>query len=92
MIRNFPIEALIWMAGLALLLIGQTGLSICPLDNLGFEHCPGCGLGRSITLFLHGRFTESIATHPLGIFAVGVLSIRIFRLTKTYIRTYGKSY
>jgi hypothetical protein len=36
--------------------------------------CPGCGLTRSISAFLHGDITESFKFHPLGIFVAVLLS------------------
>ncbi len=95
MVRHFPPEAIIWIISLSLLAIldaGSFGFSLCPLANIGFEYCPGCGLGRSISLLLHGHLSESFEAHPFGIFAVGALSMRILSLTRNHIRTYGKSY
>ncbi len=66
-------------------------VSICPLNNLGWEFCPGCGLGRAITLLFHGELVESVKAHPLGIFAVCILVYRIYQLTKTHVHAYGKS-
>lgn len=46
-------EAFVWILGLAYLFLihspGETHFTICPLSNLGFEFCPGCGLGNSIS-------------------------------------------
>ena len=93
--KKLPFESLIWAAGLLILAIsnpdGGMHFSICPLYNLGFDFCPGCGLGKSISLLFHGELTRSFAAHPLGIFAVIVLSYRIFHLTKNYLNLYGKS-
>ncbi|MDQ2658023.1 MAG: DUF2752 domain-containing protein [Bacteroidota bacterium] len=80
------------MIVLAVVDAGSSHLTICPFSNAGFEFCPGCGLGRSVSHAIHGDFRESIQVHPLGIFAVIVLSFRIANLTKLYIRNYGKSY
>src|SRR5687768_12941054 len=93
-IQRFPWEALIWISGLILLALMSPEIghfTICPLSNLGFDFCPGCGLGRSISLLFRGRVLESFAAHPLGIFAVIILTYRIFHLTKTYFKLYGKS-
>ncbi len=95
MLKRFPVEALIWLSGLLILATLDTGnghITLCPLANAGLSFCPGCGLGRSIALFFDGRFTESVKMHPLGIFAVIVLSFRIINLTKHYLQHYGKSY
>jgi hypothetical protein len=49
---------------------------------MGFKYCPGCGLGHSISYFLHGEVTRSLQTHPLGIIATVILVSRIFSLLK----------
>lgn len=94
MLKRIPFEALIWVAGLSALAIwsGDAHFSLCPLKNAGLGFCPGCGLGRSISLLFHGQVQASLQSHPLGIFAVIILSFRIVNLTKQYIRNYGKSY
>ncbi|MEP6737250.1 MAG: DUF2752 domain-containing protein [Chryseolinea sp.] len=84
-IRRLPFEAIFWATCLCLLALldpKQTQLSICPLAYMGFDFCPGCGLGRSISLLLHGEFMASIKMHPLGIFGFIVLVHRIFQLIK----------
>ncbi|HEY9487679.1 MAG TPA: DUF2752 domain-containing protein [Chryseosolibacter sp.] len=95
MFKRIPWEGLIWATGLIMLACADTGLqhfTLCPLENAGWNFCPGCGLGGSITLFFHGRLVESFLLHPLGIFAVFTLSFRIIILTKHYFQDYGKSY
>jgi hypothetical protein len=93
---NFPLEALAWIVGLLALLFldpsTESHFTICPLANLGFEFCPGCGLGRSIALLYRGEFLQSFQSHPLGLFAVIILSYRIFQLIKQHIQSHGKSY
>jgi hypothetical protein len=77
-------EAGIWaMALIALALYSphtEAHVSICPIAAMDWGYCPGCGLGRSMSLVLHGQFAASLAMHPLGIFAVIVLVYRIIRL------------
>ena len=79
--QYIKLEAVIWLIGLAYLALidphSSTHLSFCPLHNLGFDFCPGCGLGRSISLILHGDVTVSLAAHPLGIPALLILCYRI---------------
>ncbi len=58
----------------------QTAFSICPLENLGFRYCPGCGLGRSVSFLLHGDVARSLETHILGIPATIILLFRTFFL------------
>ena len=93
-LRHLPLEACCWFAALVALALtdpASSHFSLCPLKNAGITFCPGCGLGRSITLFFHGDIAASFHTHPLGIFAVIVLSFRIVNLTKHYLK-HGKSY
>jgi hypothetical protein len=92
---RFPLEALIWIGGLITLIIYSptegNHFTICPLYHLGFEHCPGCGLGHSIHLFFHGEVAGSFHAHPFGIIAVIILSFRIIELTKKHFTHYGKN-
>jgi hypothetical protein len=77
------LEALIWLAALILLAFHDptaSHYSLCPLNNLGFEFCPGCGLGHSISYLFRGEIIQSLEAHPLGIFAVVLLSYRIVSL------------
>ncbi len=60
--------------------------SLCPLHNLGFDFCPGCGLGRSISYVLHGDIVASLKCHPLGIPAAIILGQRIYHLSKNIFR------
>lgn len=83
-------EAIIWMVGLTYLLFIDPyqiqHYTLCPFHNLGITFCPGCGLGRSISFFYHGDFLLSIWTHPLGIFAFIIITVRILKL---FIKTYN---
>jgi len=56
--------------------------TICPLSNAGFDYCPGCGLGNSISFLFQGHFTESFNCHILGIPAVIIILFRIFSVIK----------
>lgn len=87
------LEALIWLTVIIYFAASSvqfdSHFTLCPLRLAGFEHCPGCGLGRSMVLLLHGKVTESISMHPLGIFAVGIFAARIVTVFKNYY-TYKK--
>ena len=80
-------EALIWMGALIILAASNPAehhYSLCPLDNLGFSYCPGCGLGRSIGYFFRLDIESSFYSHPLGIPATFLLIYRsIIVFTKT---------
>lgn len=89
MFRRIPFEALAWIGGLALMALADPGAKhwqVCPFayvgDWLGLHFCPGCGLGRSIGWLARGEVARSMAVHPLGIPAVGVLVARSFSLLR----------
>ncbi len=88
MVHN--LEAFIWIAVLLYFAVSPipnaNHFTICPLSLAGFQHCPGCGLGRAIILLLHGHISESIAMHPLGLLAPVLLIGRIFMIFTNYFR------
>lgn len=59
------------------------GIILCPLRIAGIEHCPGCGLGRSVSFLLHGDIVQSLRSHLLGIPATILLLYRIASMIKT---------
>lgn len=83
-IRLIGLEGFIWISTLFYFAFFvnpfETHFTICPLSNAGFEHCPGCGLGNSISLFFHGYFIESFKTHILGIPALLIILNRVFAI------------
>jgi len=87
LIQNF--EALVWLAVIVVFAVSpvQSGnhFTICPLSLAGFEHCPGCGLGRAMILLLHGRVAESIEMHPLAMFTLGLFIIRIVTVFRNFV-------
>lgn len=84
------LEAIIWMSVIMYFAVlpvpVENHFTICPLKLAGFEYCPGCGLGRSIILLLHGKITESIMIHPLGIFALPLFVARIGIIFRKYFQ------
>ena len=89
------IEAVMWIIALAYLITinpySSDHFSFCMFHNLGITFCPGCGLGRSISMIFHGDFTGSFHTHPLGFFALMVLLYRIINLTTGFRITFTKN-
>jgi hypothetical protein len=81
-------EVLIWISALISLAVInpliQQVFSLCLLHTLGFEHCPGCGLGRSVSFLLHGNIFESFASHWFGIPALFIILHRIATLLKQF--------
>ncbi|GBD88617.1 hypothetical protein BMS3Abin03_02555 [bacterium BMS3Abin03] len=94
LLKTIGFEAAVWITGLAYLAFihipGDTHFTICPIKNLGFDFCPGCGLGNSISYIFRGDIYNSFLTHPLGLFALVVLSYRIIYLIKNNWSRYGK--
>jgi hypothetical protein len=88
-LKKINIELVFWISALVLLAFtnpAEHHFTLCPFSNLGFKYCPGCGLGRSIAYLFKGDFIHSFQTHPLGIFAVGVIGYRIYQIiNKQYI-------
>lgn len=88
-------EAVLWFAGLVYLLFINPyevqKFTFCPFHNLGITFCPGCGLGKSISLFYHGDIIHSIKTHPLGILALFLITGRIISLSKKMYHNYHKT-
>ncbi len=88
--RRVGPEPFIWIVALLYLAIhnpyAQTEFTICPLRNLGFHYCPGCGLGRAVSFLLHGDIVRSIQTHLLGIPATIILGFRIFSLLNNALK------
>ena len=87
---RLPVEAIVWTAGLLILALydphQQEHMSICVFNNLGFQYCPGCGLGRSISYFLRGDIMMSLTAHPIGIAAALILVYRIYKSSMDYIK------
>jgi len=67
----------------------NTHFTICPFANFGFEFCPGCGLGNSISYIFMGNFIESFHSHPLGIFALIIIALRIITIINNNRRKYA---
>jgi hypothetical protein len=80
------LELLFWIAAIIVLFflpVNKPGSSLCLSVLLGFGHCPGCGIGHAIHYALHLKFALSFQSHPLGIFGVMIIFMRIWQLTKT---------
>lgn len=86
------IELIFWIVGLSYLLfinpyeIGH--FSFCGFKLIGFDSCPGCGLGRSISLIYHGDFISSLKMHPFGFFALVMILFRIIKLIQNNFKNY----
>lgn len=83
-IASDNLEAIMWsVALLYLMFINPYELnhfSFCIFNMIGIDFCPGCGIGRSISMIYHGDILGSLKMHPLGIFALGVIFYRIVTL------------
>lgn len=87
-----PLELLFWIGSLvAILLIDPNSSShftLCPISQAGFSWCPGCGLGRAMSLLIRGEFQASWDMHPLALLAYVVIISRILNLSKQLKRTH----
>lgn len=79
-------EELVWICGLFYLIFvnspDTSHFTICPIANLGFDFCPGCGLGNSISYLFRGDLAASFNSHPFGILAFLIVIHRIISLIK----------
>lgn len=86
LVRRVPVEAWIWAGGLLLMASFDPraeGLTtLCLFHHLGFEFCPGCGLGHAVAFLARGDVQASLAAHPLGIPVVAGLLVRIATLVR----------
>jgi Protein of unknown function (DUF2752) len=82
-------ELFSWLFSLTALAVMQpttdSHYSLCLFKMLGWQFCPGCGLGHSISWFFHGNVRASLSAHPLGIFAIFVILSRIFTLLRVHV-------
>jgi hypothetical protein len=81
--KKVPIELIFFSIALVFLFFlddKQHHISLCPLAAIGFNYCPGCGLGHAIHYLLHLKFQQSWNAHPLGVFAFLVIIYRIYGL------------
>jgi len=85
-IQDIDIESLFWLSAFLYLAVinpyEPRHLSFCLFSLVGIENCPGCGLGKSISMIFHGDFIGSFNSHPLGIPALILITRRIFQLIK----------
>lgn len=92
-ISILPLELIFWIGSLVAVVLldsqGGSHLSLCPLSQLGFEWCPGCGLGRSMSLLVRGDFQASWDMHPLASLAYVVIIYRIWQLLRNLKTTHN---
>jgi hypothetical protein len=90
--RRIDTEAYIWILGLAVVAFMEPysggHFTVCVFKNLGFDFCPGCGLGRSIAYLARGEIAASFHAHPLGVPAVAVLTHRVLQLVRNSLRAH----
>ena len=91
-LKRIPLELIFWIAALILLAAADPHdhrdaqhFTLCPIANMGFTWCPGCGIGRSITQLFHGNLVESFAQHWFGLPALLIICRRIGVLTGMFL-------
>lgn len=92
-LSRLPFELIFWIAALVLLAtatpVGHGHMhhfTLCPLAGMGFNWCPGCGVGRAITQLFHGNIPESVAHHWFGIPALLIIVFRIITLIRNVLK------
>jgi len=89
-------ELTAWISALVLLALmdpaTNSHYSFCIFKFIGIKYCPGCGLGHSISFLFHGDLRGSFSAHPLGIFALIVITFRIYKLSSLHIFSHSKKY
>ncbi|SMC69557.1 DUF2752 domain-containing protein [Pedobacter africanus] len=92
-IKRIPFELIFWTTALILLALAKPHVhvteqhfTLCPLANMGFGWCPGCGIGRSITQLLHGNLAASFKYHWFGLPALMIICWRIVVLTRISLK------
>ncbi|HMB40659.1 MAG TPA: DUF2752 domain-containing protein [Balneolaceae bacterium] len=65
---------------------GADDPTFCLFNRAGVDFCPGCGLGRSISLAFSGQLTASFQMHPAGILAIIIL---LYRIVSILIRNHN---
>ncbi len=93
-LRKLDLEALFWLSALVYLTYinpyTPKHLDMCLFSIVGIDNCPGCGLGKSISMVFHGDFAGSFNSHPLGIPALLLIIKRIYQLIKNKISLQNK--
>ena len=88
-LKKLDFEAIFWLTAFAYLAFinpyTPKHLEFCLFSLVGIENCPGCGLGKSISMIFHGDFAGSFNAHPLGIPAIILIVKRIYKLIKNKI-------
>ncbi|MCF8262277.1 MAG: DUF2752 domain-containing protein [Melioribacteraceae bacterium] len=96
------LELFLWIGALIYLFsinpYSEAHLNLCFYNLVGFESCPGCGLGKSVSLLFTGEFYDSFGQHWLGLPAlllivhrIAVLALKsIDQLYKYGVINYGK--
>lgn len=93
-IRKLDIEAMFWLSAFIYLTLidpyTPKHLNMCLFNLVGIDNCPGCGLGKSISMIFHGDFAGSFNAHPLGIPAILLILKRIYTLIVNKINLSNK--
>ncbi|TIC88988.1 DUF2752 domain-containing protein [Nocardioides sp. GY 10113] len=64
----------------------EDGPVLCPFRQLTGLPCPGCGLTRSWVYLVHGWWRESLAAHPFGPVAAGIVVLVAVLLALSRVR------
>jgi hypothetical protein len=82
-LKKLPVELILWVSAiswLALINPYESHFSFCLFSLLGFDWCPGCGIGHSMSMLLHGNLAASFDKHSFGLVGLLIISHRIHKL------------
>ncbi|NLH61192.1 MAG: DUF2752 domain-containing protein [Ignavibacteriales bacterium] len=88
-VKYLDLELLFWVSGLFYLALADfsgSHFTFCPLNNMGFDFCPGCGLGMSIHHIFQLDFSSAWHSHVLGFFGLLIIIYRIIILSRNLIK------
>jgi len=92
--KKLDFEAMFWLSAFIYLALidpyTPKHLNMCLFSLVGIDNCPGCGLGKSISMIFHGDFVGSFNAHPLGIPAILLIVKRIYKLIVNKINLSNK--
>lgn len=63
-------------------------LDLCLFQYFGWNNCPGCDLGKSLSFLLHGDINSSIQSHYFGIPALFIIIFRLVEILLFRIKTF----
>lgn len=81
-----PLEAIFWLlillAPVFIDVSTEQHFTLCLFKNIGWDFCPGCGIGRAMAYLYRADLSSSLMSHPFAIPVVLILGHRVFQLIR----------